>query len=71
MPSSMTIITVTQELSEARGCRKCSSTKTKFKNTILPASITRAFIVTYITHTECNRKFKAKRLKTMPFTNNG
>lgn len=38
---------------------------------ILPASITRVFIVTYITHTEYNRKFKAKTLKTMPFTNNG
>ena len=51
MPSSMTIITVTQELSEARGCRKCSSTETKFKNTILPANITCVFIVTYITRT--------------------
>ena len=54
MPSNMTIITVTQGFSEARGCRNRRAYH--------------VFSLSHALHIQYNRKLKAKTLKTPPFT---
>ena len=59
MPSSMTIITVTQELSEARGCRSAHLRRRNSKTPFCRRTL-HVFSFSHTLHVQYNRNFKAK-----------